>query len=94
MSIDESRLEEFINKFATDFGAALHASTVVIGDKLGLYRALADLGPTDAGSVATATGCDARLVQEWLDAEYVSGYCHFSANADLLVEPRTGSRPG
>ena len=83
MSIDETRLEEFINKFAGDFGAAMHASTVVIGDKLGLYRALADLGPTDAAAVADATGCDPRLVQEWLDAQYVSGYCHFSAQTAM-----------
>ena len=65
----------------------------MIGDKLGLYRALADLGPTDAAALADATGCDARLVQEWLDAQYVSGYCHFSAQtATLLAEPRTGRR--
>jgi 2-polyprenyl-3-methyl-5-hydroxy-6-metoxy-1,4-benzoquinol methylase len=78
MSIDEAKLEEFVNRFAADFGAAMHASTVVIGDKLGLYRALADIGPTDAAALAAATGCDRRLVQEWLDAQYVSGYCHFS----------------
>ena len=79
MSIEESRLEAFIKQFAGDFGAAMHATTVVIGDKLGLYRALADLGPTDAAALAEATGCDGRLVQEWLDAQYVSGYCHHSA---------------
>ena len=56
MSIDEARLEAFMDKFAGDFGAALHASTVVIGDKLGLYRALADIGPTDAVTLADATG--------------------------------------
>lgn len=82
MSIDEAGLENFMNKFADDFGAALHASTVVIGDKLGLYRALADIGPTDAATVADATDCDPRLVQEWLDAQYVSGYCHFSAHTN------------
>jgi SAM-dependent methyltransferase len=76
MTIDEARLEEFIHQFAGDFGAALHASTVVIGDKLGLYRALADLGPADAATLADATGCDHRLVQEWLNAQYVAGYCH------------------
>lgn len=79
MAIDEAALETFINRFAGDFGAALHASTVVIGDKLGLYRALADIGPTDAAGLAAETGCDTRLVQEWLDAQFVSGYCHFSA---------------
>jgi 2-polyprenyl-3-methyl-5-hydroxy-6-metoxy-1,4-benzoquinol methylase len=79
MPVDEAVLGEFAKTFARDLGAALHASTVVIGDKLGLYRALADIGPSDAATVATATGCDARLVQEWLDAQYVSGYCHHSA---------------
>ena len=79
MSIDEARLDQFIQQFAGDFGAALHATTVVIGDKLGLYRALADLGPCDAAALAGATSCDTRLVQEWLDAQYVSGYCHHSA---------------
>src|SRR5690242_10775318 len=78
MSLDEARLEEFLDKFTADVGAAMHASTVVIGDKLGLYRALADLGPTDAAALAATCGCDARLAQEWLDAQYVSGYCHHS----------------
>ena len=48
MAIDQPRLEEFMQQFAADFGAALHASTVVLGNQLGLYRALADNGPTDA----------------------------------------------
>jgi hypothetical protein len=79
MPVDEVVLGEFAETFARDLGAALHAATVVIGEKLGLYRALADIGPSDATTVAAATGCDARLVQEWLDAQYVSGYCHHSA---------------
>ena len=82
MAIDQTRLEEFMWQFAADFGAALHASTVVLGNDLGLYRALADNGPTDAATVAAVTGCDTRLVQAWLDAQYVSGYCHFSAQTD------------
>jgi len=82
MAIDEARLEAFINQFAGDFGAALHASTVVLGDKLGLYRALADLGPADAAMLATKTNCDTRLVQEWLNAQYAAGYCHHSAETE------------
>lgn len=82
MTIDESRLEAFINQFAGDFGAALHASTVVIGDKLGLYRALAEVGPATATAVAEAAGCNTRLVQEWLNAQYAAGYCGFSAQTD------------
>lgn len=79
MALDEARLDEFLQRFAGDVGAALHATTVVLGDKLGLYRALAEAGPTDAAGLAGATGCDPRLVQEWLDAQFVSGYCHHSA---------------
>jgi 2-polyprenyl-3-methyl-5-hydroxy-6-metoxy-1,4-benzoquinol methylase len=79
VTIDEAALGEFVNRFAGDFGAALHASTVVVGDKLGLYRTLAEIGPSDAATLAEATGCDTRLVQEWLNAQFVSGYCHHSA---------------
>jgi SAM-dependent methyltransferase len=88
-----------MNRFAGDFGAALHASTVVAGDKLGLYRAMAELGPTDAATLAGATGCDPRLTQEWLDAQFVSGYCQHSdqtgaywlspEQAAVLADPST-----
>ncbi|MGQ0618012.1 MAG: class I SAM-dependent methyltransferase [Acidimicrobiia bacterium] len=81
MALDETRLNDFIGRFATDFGAALHASTVVLGDKLGLYKALAESGPTDGPGLAGRTGYDRRLVEEWLCAQYVSGYCQ----ADLAA---------
>lgn len=97
MAIDEAKLDAFIQRFEGDFGVALHASTVVVGDKLGLYRALADIGPADAAALADATGCDTRLVQEWLDAQFVAGYCEHSAvtgaywlspeQAAVLAEP-------
>ena len=88
MALDEARLEEFMNGFARDLGAALHASTVVVGDKLGLYRAMAELGPTDATTLAAHTGLDERLVQEWLNAQYVSGYCqHSSQTATYWLSP-------
>jgi SAM-dependent methyltransferase len=47
----------------------------VIGDKLGLYKALAERGPSTAAELARATGYDERLVEEWLSAQFVSGYC-------------------
>ena len=49
-TIDMTKLEEFIGRFATDFGASLHAATVVVGDKLGLYKALARPGRPPASS--------------------------------------------
>jgi SAM-dependent methyltransferase len=74
MAIDEQRMGELIGRFAGDFGAALHATTVVVGDRLGLYKALA-AGPTDAAGLASRTGCDERLLHEWLCAQLASGYC-------------------
>lgn len=75
-AIDDDRLQELTGRFATDFGAALHAATVVLGDRLGLYKALAETGPVDGAGLAAATGYDRRLVEEWCHAQYVSGYCH------------------
>jgi SAM-dependent methyltransferase len=83
MAIDEARLDVFVQQFVADLGAALHATTVVIGDKLGLYRALAHLGPSTAADLAADVGCDTGLVQAWLDAQVVSGYCRHS--------PQTGA---
>ena len=77
MAIDEAKLDELIGQFVTDFGAAMHAATVVIGDKLGLYKALADKGPVTGAELAKQTGYDVRLVEEWLNAQFVSGYCEY-----------------
>ena len=55
MTIDQVKLEEFIGRFACDFAAAMHAATVVVGDKLGLYRALAAAGPIDGAGLAART---------------------------------------
>jgi SAM-dependent methyltransferase len=57
----------------------MHAATVVIGDKLGLYKALAAKGPVTAADLANHTGFDTRLVEEWLNAQFVSGYCAYDA---------------
>ena len=73
--IDKDRLQAFLGRFATDQAATMHAATVVLGDQLGLYRALADNGPQTAGELATATGCHPRLVREWANAQVASAYC-------------------
>jgi SAM-dependent methyltransferase len=77
MGIDEGKLNQLIGQFVTDFGAAMHAATVVIGDKLGLYKALADQGPVTGAELAKRAGYDVRLVEEWLNAQFVSGYCEY-----------------
>ncbi len=79
MDVDERRLGELVERFADDVAAATRAATVVAGDRLGLYRALAYLGPSDATDLAPFAGGDVHFVQEWLDAQCAAGYCHFSA---------------
>jgi SAM-dependent methyltransferase len=59
----------------------MHAATVVLGDKLGLYRALAEIGPATPEQLADRAGCDPRYVREWLSAQAASGYCHYDPDA-------------
>jgi SAM-dependent methyltransferase len=74
-TLDQDRLQAFLQRFAADQAATMHAATVVLGDQLGLYRALADGGPQTSDEVAAATGCNPRLVREWLNAQVASAYC-------------------
>jgi SAM-dependent methyltransferase len=78
-SIDPERLKAFMEQYATDQAATMHLATVVVGDKLGLYRALADAGPQTADELASATDCQPRLVREWLNAQVASGYSEYDA---------------
>lgn len=80
--LDTDRLQAFVERFAADQAATMHAATVVVGDRLGLYRALADGGPQTAAELADASGCHPRLVREWLAAQAVSGYCEHDPASD------------
>lgn len=75
--IDEEKLNEFIGKFVGDLGAVAHAATVLIGDELGLYKAMADGEPLTAGELAERTETDERYMQEWLSAQAASGYVEY-----------------
>ena len=86
---DQDRLQEFLQRFAADQAATMHAATVVIGDQLGLYRALADAGPLSADDLATATDCHPRLVREWLGAQVASGYCEHEDGRYWLTPEQT-----
>jgi SAM-dependent methyltransferase len=79
---DPDRLGAFLERYAVDQAAALHAATVVVGDRLGLYAALADGGPLTAAALAARTGCHPRLVREWCNAQVASAYCAFDDATD------------
>ena len=76
MAIDEAKLNDFMGKFVGDLGAVMHAATVVVGDKLGLYKALADK-PASAEELAKRTETDARYLREWLSSQAASGYVQY-----------------
>jgi SAM-dependent methyltransferase len=82
MPIDPADLDAFVGRFVTDLAAVAHAATVVVGDKLGLYQALADHGPATAAELAAATGCDERYLREWLSAQAASEYAHYDPATD------------
>ena len=78
-SIDEARLNAFMGKMVGDMSAAIGGALVLIGDKLGLYKALAGGGPATSDQLAKRTGTAERYVREWLAAQAASGYVEYEA---------------
>ena len=76
MSVDEQRLNELVGRFLNDFGGTLHSAMAVIGDKLGLYKALAK-GPISSRELAQQTGTNERYVREWLASQAAGGYVNY-----------------
>ena len=72
-ALDMNKLNAFIGQFVGDLGAAVHAGMVVIGEKLGLYKALA-AGPMTPGELAAKTRTDERYLREWLSSQAAGGY--------------------
>src|SRR5690349_18560056 len=73
-SIDEERLHALLGQAVVEFGAATNAALVVIGDRLGLYRTLAEHGPLTSAELAERTGTAERYVREWANAQAASGW--------------------
>ncbi|ABF40174.1 conserved hypothetical protein [Candidatus Koribacter versatilis Ellin345] len=79
MAVSEAKLHDFLGKFVSDLGATAHAGMVVIGERLGLYKALAGKNLT-ADELAQATGTDARYVREWAASQAAGGYLTYDAH--------------
>ncbi len=71
---DEAKLQAFMGRMMTDIGALSNAVLVHVGDQLGLYTALLELGPATPPELAKRTGTAERLVREWLSAQAAQGY--------------------
>ncbi len=83
-TIDEAKLDEFMGRFVGDLGAAMSAALVVIGDRLGLYRAMADGEPVTADELALQTATDPRYVREWLSNQAAGGYVSYDPERDAF----------
>ena len=73
MAVDMDKLNAFVGQFVGDLGAAVHSGMVVIGEKLGSYKALAE-GPLNSAELAARTRTDERYVREWLSSQAAGGY--------------------
>src|SRR5262249_57690152 len=81
MEIDTDKLNAFMGKMLVDVGAAMSASLMLIGDKLGLYKALVRGGPMTSAELANATSTTERYVREWLAAQAAAGYADYDSSS-------------
>ena len=81
---DPDKLQDFMGKMVGDMSAAISGALVIIGDKLGLYSALAEIGPASSLDLANRTGMAERYLREWLAAQAASGFVDFDVDTGLF----------
>jgi SAM-dependent methyltransferase len=86
-TIDEAKLEAFMGQAVTDMGAVISAPLFLIGDKLGLYKAMAHAGPLSSEEVAERSGAAERSVREWLRNQAAGGYVTYDPESDTYTLP-------
>ena len=86
-TIDTSKLEAFVGQIVHETGAAASAQLVVIGDRLGLYRAMADGTPVTPADLASRTATNERYITEWLGNQAAGGYVEYDAAAGTYALP-------
>jgi len=87
LSVDQDKLNQFVSKFVGDLGASMHGPSVLIGEQLGLYKALA-VGPMNPKELAENTGITERYAREWLAAQAASGYVNYdTVSGKFLMTP-------
>ena len=79
--MNEEKLYALLGKMVTELGAAYVGASVIIGDKLGLYRALVAAGSLNSEQLAKQTGTTERYVREWLAGQAASGYIEYDATS-------------
>ena len=80
--LNEDKLHSYLHKMVGDLGAAATGSLVVTGDRLGLYKAIAEHGPLTAVELAEKTDTNERYIREWLSTQAASGYVDYDAQSN------------
>jgi SAM-dependent methyltransferase len=86
-AFNQSKVEAFLGKAVNDFGAAVSAALVVIGDKLGLYKAMAGSAPLTSVELAQRTGTNERYVRDWLVNQAAGGYVDYDPETQRYSLP-------
>ena len=86
-AIDTDKLMSFVFRAVDEVGATINTALVVMGDKLGLYKALAGAGPLSPAELAERTGISERYAQEWLNAQAAGGYVEYDPDSGRYVLP-------
>ncbi len=87
MPVDPIKLEAFVHQALGDLGAAMTAGLVALGDKLGLYRAMAGAGALTPAEFAARAGIVERYAREWLAAQAAAGYVAYDAPSGRYTLP-------
>ncbi len=87
MPIDQAKLEKFMGQALGELGSAMNAALVIMGDKLGLYKAMAGVGPMNSAELAQKTGTTERYVREWLNAQAAGGFVTYDATSGRFTLP-------
>lgn len=74
---DSDKLNELVGKLVSDLGAAIAGASILLGDRLGLYKAMVDGTPVTSSGLAEKTGLHERYVREWLSSQAASGYIDY-----------------
>lgn len=87
MQVDQQKLDVFLGQVVGELGAAMNAALVIIGEKLGLYKAMAGAGPMTPAQLAAKTETDERYVREWLCAQAAGGFVEYDPGAQTFTLP-------
>ena len=81
---NSDKLNELVGKLVGDLGAAIAGASILLGDRLGLYKAMADGAPVSSSELAKKTGLHERYVREWLSSQAASGYIDYDSEKNAF----------